>query len=155
MGYDLTNKKGEFRLTIHFFPKLLRLALPYDWIPQGTLKIEATGWDGSYLKNSFQRVGALDALNLAGALERALDEIPELDTTVEPQIYRKEIRPQEDPLAVPLYLAGVISSLQDAFYTPSRDEKSKLLYEMGNRETREEIREFIDYCKAGDGFIIS
>lgn len=155
MGYDLTNKKWEFRLTIHFFPKLLRLALAYDWLPQGTLKIEATGWDGSYLKNSFQRVGALDALNLAGALERALEEIPELDTTVEPQIYRKEIRTQEDPLTVPLYLAGVISSLQDAFYIPSREEKNKLLYDMGNRETREEIREFIAYCRAGDGFIIS
>jgi len=86
MGYDLTNKKGEFRLTIHFFPKLLRLALAYDWIPQGTLKIETTGWDGSYLKNSFQRVGALDALNLAGALERALEYGPE-----EAEILTREI----------------------------------------------------------------
>ncbi|HLO28436.1 MAG TPA: hypothetical protein VK249_04840 [Anaerolineales bacterium] len=59
----------------------------YGWQPQGTrppsitelhdLNIE--DWDGNYLTNDGQIVAAEDALSLAIALEKSLDDIPDFN----------------------------------------------------------------------------
>jgi hypothetical protein len=65
--------------------KTLSLALSYGWQPMGTrlhsmiegFGFETEDWDGTYLTNDGQTVLAEDALGLAVALERALDDIPD------------------------------------------------------------------------------
>ena len=71
--------------------KALNLAVFYGWQPLGTrlssviqsysFEIEEweewEEWDGTYLTNDGQSVIAEDALALAAALERALDDIPD------------------------------------------------------------------------------
>ena len=68
--------------------KALNLAMSYGWQPMGTRLspvIEYCGfdieewdeWDGTYLTNDGQTVIAEDALALAAALERSLDDIPD------------------------------------------------------------------------------
>ena len=68
--------------------KVLNLALAYGWQPLGTRLSsvierysfdveEWDPWDGTYLTNDGQTVVAEDALALAAALERALDDIPD------------------------------------------------------------------------------
>ena len=74
MGYDLSNRNGEFRFTGEGYSMALDLAKLYGWEPQGI-----TGEDsrGGYFSNDGQRVENEDALNIALALERALEDIPE------------------------------------------------------------------------------
>ena len=61
-----------------FWGKALELARSYGWRPLGThLHEYRSVWDGSYLTNDGQTVIAKDALSLAQALERALDDIPD------------------------------------------------------------------------------
>jgi hypothetical protein len=68
--------------------KALNLAMFYGWQPMGTRLssvIESYGfemdeweeWDGTYLTSDGQSVIAEDALALAAALERSLDDIPD------------------------------------------------------------------------------
>jgi len=67
--------------------KVLSLAMLYGWKPMGThpaSRIEVHGldpedWDGTYLTNDGQIVIAEDALSLATALERSLDDIPDFN----------------------------------------------------------------------------
>ena len=70
--------------------KTLRLAMAYGWQPMGTrlssviegysFDIEEWDeWDGTYLTNDGQTVIAEDALALAAALERSLDDIPDFN----------------------------------------------------------------------------
>ena len=67
--------------------KVLSLAMLYGWQPMGThpaTRIEVFGldpedWDGTYLTNDGQIVIAEDALSLAMALERSLDDIPDFN----------------------------------------------------------------------------
>jgi hypothetical protein len=73
--------------------KALNLAMFYGWQPRGTRLssvIECYGfdieewdeWDGTYLTNDGQTVIAEDALALAAALERALDDIPDFKVEI-------------------------------------------------------------------------
>lgn len=67
--------------------KLLRLGLFYGWQPMGTRVPSMTEihgfhdeyWDGTYLTNDGQIVVAEDALSLAIALEKSLDDIPDFN----------------------------------------------------------------------------
>ena len=64
--------------------KALELGRSYGWKPMGTrppsihefYKLGAD-WDGAYLTNDGQVIKAEDALSLALALEKALDDIPD------------------------------------------------------------------------------
>ncbi|HSL46918.1 MAG TPA: hypothetical protein VK897_26005 [Anaerolineales bacterium] len=71
--------------------KALNLAMSYGWQPMGTRLapvIECCGfdneeWDGTYLSNDGQTVIAEDALALAAALERTLDDIPDFNIEIQ------------------------------------------------------------------------
>ena len=67
--------------------KVLSLAIFYGWQPMGTRVPSMTEihgfdteyWDGTYLTNDGQIVVAEDALLLAIALEKSLDDIPDFN----------------------------------------------------------------------------
>jgi hypothetical protein len=66
-----------------FLEKALELAKLYGWQPLGTrppleqdFRLLNTDWLGTYLTNDGQTVSTDDAILLAHALERALDDIP-------------------------------------------------------------------------------
>lgn len=67
--------------------KVLSLAIFYGWQPMGTRVPSMTEihgfdteyWDGTYLTNDGQIVVAEDALSLAIALEKSLDDIPDFN----------------------------------------------------------------------------
>lgn len=89
--------------------KVLNLAMSYGWQPMGTrLSSVIEGysfdieeweeWDGTYLTNDGQTVIAEDALALAAALERALNDIPDFNI----EIRRVEAAKNEDEQSEPL-----------------------------------------------------
>jgi len=90
MSYELVNQSTEVcrKFSRQSWPKALELARLYGWRPMGTrppsiydfYKLNAD-WSGTYLTNDGQIVKAEDALSLAAALERSLDDIP--DSTIE------------------------------------------------------------------------
>lgn len=67
--------------------KILSLGLFYGWQPMGTRVASMTEihgfnaeyWDGTYLTNDGQIVVEDDALSLAVALEKSLDDIPDFN----------------------------------------------------------------------------
>jgi len=86
MSYDLCNPSLALckKYSRQFWAKALELARLYGWHPAGTRlrpKYEnpeaIAGWHGTYLTNDGQIVHAADALSLAAALERSLEDISE------------------------------------------------------------------------------
>ena len=69
-----------------FWAKALELGQLYGWQPLGTLppsdhdfdKLDAE-WLGTYLSNEGQTVSRADALSLAEALQKSLDDIPDFN----------------------------------------------------------------------------
>ena len=98
MGYDLQSRTGNcFEWQISDYPNALKLAEAYGWQPQGTtnslIVVDGLGvvggtspedWDGRYTSNDYQIVSEVDAANMAEALERALEDIPD---TMEKSVY--------------------------------------------------------------------
>ena len=99
MGMDLRGKGGYFRFSHRAWGTVLKLAWEHGWEPAGTKPPEwaayapdgvtvdevATraerqrhaNWDGIYCSNNHQVVSDEDAANIADALERALDDVPD------------------------------------------------------------------------------
>src|SRR5215212_473280 len=99
MGMDIHGAGGYERFSSTAWSKMLMLAYNYGWKPQGTeplLWYDENGeldkqrspdpdeWDPSnYGTNDHQLVTEADAANIADALQRALNDIPDCDTTRE------------------------------------------------------------------------
>ena len=74
----------------HFFTDtesrtLLQMARDYGWVPAGTEPPEGQdelSWDRTYITPRGQRVNAEDAARFAGAIERAITDIPNGDLAV-------------------------------------------------------------------------
>lgn len=86
MSYELFNPSTAIyrKFSRQHWAKALELARLYGWHPMGTrppLKHDfhklGADWDGTYLTNDGQMIKAEDALSLANALEKALDDIPD------------------------------------------------------------------------------
>lgn len=85
MGMDLVNETGTFQFNIFCWENVLALAEMYGWSHAGTqspvLDEDEQGdfddWHDGYFTNDGQTVTAADALAIADALERALDDIPD------------------------------------------------------------------------------
>jgi hypothetical protein len=79
---NLRGEGGDFHFDVFGWSKVLQLARLYGWRPLGTrLEEDSEGkpvgdWAGGYDSNDFQTVTAADARHLAGALERALPDVP-------------------------------------------------------------------------------
>ena len=89
MIYHLSSQSAIARQKFNreSWTKLLSLGMFYGWQPLGTRVPSMTeihgfhveAWDGTYLTNDGQIVVAEDALLLAMALEKALDDIPDFN----------------------------------------------------------------------------
>jgi hypothetical protein len=99
MGMDLSGKGGYFRFSQERWRAVLELAWEHGWEPAGTKPPEFTvygpdgvtvdevatraerqrytDWGGGYFTNDHQVVSGKDAANIADALERALDDVPD------------------------------------------------------------------------------
>jgi hypothetical protein len=94
MIYHLSSQSAisRHKFTKESWTKVLSLGMFYGWQPMGTRVpsmteihgFHAEAWDGTYLTNDGQIVVAEDALSLAIALEKSLDDIPDFNLDVYP-----------------------------------------------------------------------
>jgi hypothetical protein len=133
MTMDLSGPAGDFSWDVFSWHKLLRMAERYGWQSAGThlsedlLQDMPDGvWHGGYTSNDGQSVIASDADQLAGALERALPDIPDADVLAPHRIGQGEIvlAPDGPEIDDVDWFCGV--------------------------ECKNRIREFIRYCRAGE-----
>lgn len=143
MGYDLNNSKSNFRFNVNAWPILLELAFHYGWNRLGT-----TAKDKGYLNND-SSVTPEDAINLAIALEKALSDIPEInDPSLSASVWGSNIHSGN---------ANFEKTFEDSknyMNPPSGQDVSKLLLRFSGDEHRQKIKDFIDFCKKGEGFDI-
>jgi len=90
VSYVLTRDDGErFRLEHFAWAPLLQVARLHGWQPQGVEAESRLSLDEQSIVNMGQHVTAVDAGELAAALERALDDIPEHETIEPPGLMLK------------------------------------------------------------------
>jgi len=86
MSYDLCSQSTAVcrKFSSQFWVKSLELARFYGWQPSGTHPPSCfdsqalnADWHGGYLTNDGQMITTKDALSLATALEKSLDDIPD------------------------------------------------------------------------------
>lgn len=147
MGYDLSGKGGVFHWSSRSWLNLLQLARRYGWQPAGTelekeklqtdpdLEGERT-WSGSYFWIFGQRVTDGDAMNLALALEAALPDLPDQEPD-----HKLETRYYKSPEGQPIKSRGL------------KKGESLNLLEWFAGDAKEQVAEFIRFCKAGGFFI--
>lgn len=163
MSYEL---KSETYAWIDFdivtWTKILDLAKFYGWEPAGTIdpavyfaedaddpeqvrKVEEDkkNWEGDYTTNSGQEVTAADALALAAALERSLDDIPDNRDMPPHKITVKA----EDADNLPDGINFLIRELGGDGMIISNPNLHPYEYFGGDR--KEMIFKFIDFCRAG------
>jgi hypothetical protein len=173
MGMDLSGKGGSFRFSQGRWSAVLELAREHRWEPAGTKPPEFTvyapdsvtvdevatrverqryaNWSGGYFTNDYQVVSDEDAANIADALERALDDVPDeaggdhLLTPAQHQAaQRGELSEEElDKVIEQVMERQAASPPQIPFQTPAG-------YFAGEKDY---LREFITFCRAG-GFSI-
>ena len=165
MGMDLSGAGGDMWFSIFAWAKVLDLAEQYGCEPAGTeapdlevtdkdgnvdhaLTQQFSGrdedWGGNYCTNDFQRVTDHDAANIAHALARALDDIPDSDAGGKMKEYTLDDPPAN--AAARALLAGAGGTLVGP--DDSLDPREFL----GGRE-KQKVKDFIAFCRAGGFFI--
>jgi hypothetical protein len=169
MGMDLSGKGGYFRFSNYGWRAALELAHEHGWEPAGTVPPKFTvyaldgvtvdevrtraerqsyaNWSGGYFTNDYQVVSDEDAANIADALERALDDVPDegggdhLLTPAQHQaVQRGELSEEElDKVIEQVMERQAASPPQIPFQTPAG-------YFAGEKDY---LREFITFCRAG------
>ena len=138
--------------------KVLNLAMSYGWQPLGTRRSsviesytfdteEWDEWDGTYLTNDGQTVIARDALALAAALERALDDIPDFKIQRLAATEKADDRPR--PLS-PVERAILEAGLED--HLRGLLEIHPFEYFAGDKKLH--LVAFIRFCKLGSFTIL-
>jgi hypothetical protein len=169
MGMDLSGKGGYFRFSNHRWRAALELAHEQGWEPDGTEPPEMTvyapdgvtvdevgtraerqryaNWDGCYFMNNHQVVSDEDAANIADALERALDDVPDEgggDHLLTPAQYqaahRDELSQEELDKAIEQFMERRAAS------PPQIPPQTPAWYFAGEKDY---LREFITFCRAG------
>jgi hypothetical protein len=169
MGMDLSGKGGYFRFSNYAWRAALELAHEHGWQPAGTQLPNITvyapdgvtidevatraerprhaNWDGGYFWNECQVVSDEDAANIADALERALDDVPDegggyhLLTPAQYQAAQRDELSQEDlDKAIEQFMEGQAAS------PPQIPPQTPACYFAGNKDY---LREFITFCRAG------
>jgi len=107
MNYYLSSRGtiSRFKISRQSWVKALSLARFYGWQPIGTrlpspslftlLGFDAEAWDETYFAKNGQMVTTADALSLARALERSLDDIPDFDIETDRHSALREALPFE------------------------------------------------------------
>lgn len=153
MSYQLINRSTVLCRTFsrQFWAKALELAQSYGWQPRGTrpplhldlYQLEAE-WDGRYATNDGQTVNAEDALALAAALQRSLDDIPSETLPID---WASMFQPEDD---LPEWLSPeekefIEEELQDGLLDIMG--MSPLEYFAGDEKRH--LKEFIRFCRLG------
>jgi hypothetical protein len=82
MGVDLHRGDDVFSVSVYTWQRAYALAIEGGWEPRGTLppkglsKKERTEWQGTYDSNDGQFIAAVDAANMAAALEKMVTILP-------------------------------------------------------------------------------
>jgi hypothetical protein len=153
MSYELISRSTVLCRTFsrQFWAKSLELAELYGWEPVGTrppahLDFSQLGaeWDGRYFTNDGQTVNKEDALLLAAALERSLDDISDANM---PTDWNFVLRQDDD---LPEWLspeerAFIEDELQDGLLDIMG--MSPLEYFAGDEKRH--LKEFIRFCRLG------
>ena len=160
MSFLLSNRSTNSLQTLskETWSRILSLARFYGWQPMGTLPPQThhlrkpayeTGgrnsWDGTYLRSEGQIVRAEDALLLARALERALDDIPD----VNPERGGSVEEEMPDWLS-PAEKAMIRSGLDD----PDQTALGILPFEYFAGDGKQNLGEFIRFCALGEFVIL-
>src|SRR6266540_1355247 len=158
MTYELFNPSTAIcrKFSRQFWAKALELASFYGWQPMGThptpkhdfCKLNAD-WNGTYLTNDGQIVKAEDALLLAAALERSLDDIPDLNIEKDwnPQFWVEDDLPE---WLSPAERAMIEEGLQDGLL----DIMGTHPFEFFAGDEKRHLIMFIRFCRLGS-FTIS
>ena len=103
------------------------------------------GWTGGYLSNDGQDVLREDAINIAEALERALEDIPEIEVgqPLAPVIIQAEGEGVEGVIP---QLMSIISTDRDL----TEGDASQLLNSFSGDKGRALILDFIAFCREGE-----
>ena len=154
MSYELFNPYTTISRTFsrQFWAKALDLAELYGWQPLGTeppsghdfQQLDAD-WDGNYSTNDGQMIKAKDALSLAAALEKALNDIP--DDTVKMDWNRKfwiddDLPEWLSPEEKEIIEEGLKDGLLDIVLV------KPLEYFAGDE--KHHLKQFIRFCKLGN-----
>ena len=158
MSYELFNPVTTIsrKFSRQHWAKALELAGLYGWQPMGTRPPPAhdfhelgADWDGTYLTNDGQIIRAEDALSLAVALERALDDIP--DTKVEMD-WNSKFWMEDD-------LPEWLSPLEKEFIQAALEDE--LLDIMGTHpfeyfagDEKQHLTRFIRFCRLGSFVVL-
>ena len=173
MGFDLCRGDESFSWNIVAWPKLLGLAQRYGWKPAGTRSpkyywlaqdpgdweppfdhnpaddYDPADWKGGYFSNDAQQVTAADALALAEALEKSLDDIPDCldlpDKRIEASMVDREKLP-----AMQRSFVGLFSDMP-GFIMPNANLNA---YEFFGGETKANVIDFIAFCRHGEFYIL-
>ena len=139
-----------------FWGKALGLAQSYGWKPLGTCPPGLPGfrglqavWTGTYLTNDGQTVLTKDALSLANALAKALDDIPDMGIEMDwnPRFWIEDDLPE---WLSPAEKALIRDGLVDHEYNVS----VILPFEYFAGDAKQNLIEFIRFCMLGE-FVIS
>lgn len=147
MSYEFRNPVTSIsrKFSRQFWAKALELAELYGWQPKGTRSpAPDLDWLGGYSTNDGQIVLSEDALLLAGALEKALGDIPDANPSFDwdPTLWVEDDLPEWfSPDERALIEEGLQDGLFDIIGTSPRD------YFAGDEKRR--LREFIRFCRLG------
>src|SRR5215204_5808731 len=159
MGMYLSGAGGYQRFSSTSWWKIFELAYDYGWKPQGTepaqwydangeldkqMSFDPDTWNSNnYFTNDFQVVTETDAANIADALQQALDDIPDSDTT------REWVQPgPDDPVMAFAESPAERASLEQGYFVDlPADSLSPVDYFSGKGKQR--VRDFIRFCQAG------
>lgn len=139
-----------------FWGKALELAQSYGWKPIGTCPPDLPGfrglqavWTGTYLTNDGQTVLTKDALSLANALARALDDIPDTGIKMDwnPRLWIEDdlpewLSPDEKEM------------IEDGLQGHSPDVAAMHPYEFFAGDEKQHLKEFIRFCRLGSFTIL-
>lgn len=149
MGYDLQNEKGNtFRWNVWGYTPVLSLAEAYGWKPKGTVlrnwesgEID-TKWDGKYFTNDGQVVIAEDASEIAKALLKAMEDIPDKEASKD--------TPEAVSLTRPLLeedLKEVVRRMNQMNETMLSNDNLK--EEFSGKDKKQYVKDFIDFLGEG------
>jgi hypothetical protein len=161
MNYHLSSKAVISRLKVsrQFWVKALGLACFYGWQPRGTcppspslftlLGLEAEPWNKTYFLKENQTVTTEDALSLAKALEKSLDDIPdfniEMDRTAK---FRAESDISE------WLTSDAIMFIEESPKNPLVDLNESLPFEYFAGDEKKRLVNLIRFCRLGSFLIL-
>jgi len=158
MSYELFNPSTAIcrKFSRQHWAKALELARIYGWRPMGTRPPSVVDfhsldadWNGTYLTNDGQAIKAEDALSLALALEKALDDIPDANVEMDwsPKLWAEDDLP--DWLS-PEEKATIEEGLEGEFF----DMMGIHPFEYFAGDEKYYLRQFIRFCKLGSFVVL-